>query len=257
MKQWWDGFLNRAGLHDESLRAGVSAPEEHAAARLKYAAHGSGKAEEFVVIGLGRFGTSVARTLVSYGHNVLAIDADINRVQDLSTTLPHVIQLDATNIDALRQAGVDAFDTGLVCIGTDFESNILAVVLLVRLGVKRVIAKARTRTQREILLRVGAAEVVLPEHEAGVRLGRKLAAGHFVDYLEVGQDVGVVELMAPPSLWGHTLAESQLRQRFGLTAMAIRRGDELIVSPTAAFRIEPDDILVVLGKIEDAERLSE
>jgi trk system potassium uptake protein TrkA len=257
MKQWWGEFLNRVGVHDEGEVASGSPPQANAAASLKYAAHTSGKSNEFVVIGLGRFGTSVARTLVSYGHNVLAIDADINRVQDLSTTLPHVIQLDATNIDALRQAGVDAFDTGLVCIGTDFESNLLATVLLLRLGVKRVIAKARTRTQREILLRVGAAEVILPEHEAGVRLARKLAAGHFIDYLEVSQDVGVVELLAPPSLWGHTLAESNLRQRFGLTAMAIRRGDELIVSPTAAFRIEPDDILVVLGKLDDAERLSE
>jgi trk system potassium uptake protein TrkA len=120
-----------------------------------------------------------------------------------------------------------------------------------------VITKARTRTQKEILLRVGADEVILPEHEAGVRLGRKLAAGHFIDYLEVSHDVGVVELLAPPSLWGHTLAESELRQRFGLNAMAVRRGDELIVGPSASFRIEANDILVVLGKIEDAERLNQ
>ncbi len=215
------------------------------------------KQDEFVVIGLGRFGTSVARTLLEYGHNVLAIDSDAGRVQGLSTSLPHVIQLDATNVDALRQAGVDAFDTGLVCIGTDFESNVLATVLLRRLGVKRVIAKARTRTQREILLRVGADEVILPEHEAGVRLARKLAAGHFIDYLEVSADVGIVELVAPPHFWGHTLAESELRQRYELTVVAVRRGDELLVSPSAAFRIEPNDILVVLGKLDDAERLNQ
>ena len=221
----------------------------------RYATHANPQAE-FVVIGLGRFGTSVAKTLVEYGHNVLAIDSDVHRVQDLSTSLPHVIQLDATNVDALRQAGVDAFDTGLVCIGTDFESNVLATVLLRRLGVKRVIAKARTRTQREILLRVGADEVILPEHEAGVRLARRLAAGHFIDYLEVSADVGVVELLAPPHFWGHTLAEMELRQRYGLTAVAVRRGEELLVSPSANFRVEAEDILVVLGKLEDAERLS-
>jgi len=210
---------------------------------------------EFVVIGLGRFGTSVATTLVEHGRSVLAIDSDQNRVQHLSTILPHVMALDATNVDALRQAGVEHFDTGLVCIGTDFESNLLAAVLLQQLGVKRVIAKARTRTQRDILLRVGADEVILPEHEAGIRLGRKLSAGHLVDYLEVSNDVGVVEILAPPSLWGRTLSESSLRQRFGLTVMAVRRGDDLIVSPSAKFRIEEHDLLVVLGRIEDAERL--
>lgn len=215
------------------------------------------KKDEFVVIGLGRFGTSVAKTLITYGYNVLAIDNEMSRVQELSTSLPHVLQLDATNVDALRQAGVESFDTGLVCIGTDFESNVLATVLLRRLGVKRVITKARTRTQKEILLRVGADEVILPEHEAGVRLARKLAAGNLIDYLEVSHDVGVVELVAPSSFWGKTLAESNLRQRYGLNAMAVRRGDELVVSPSASFRIEANDILVVLGKIEDAERLNQ
>lgn len=212
-------------------------------------------ANEFVVIGLGRFGTSVATTLVEHGRNVLAIDSDKDRVQHLSTILPHVVALDATNVDALRQAGVENFDTGLVCIGTDFESNLLAAVLLQQLGVKRVIAKARTRTQRDILLRVGTDEVILPEHEAGIRLGRKLSAGHLVDYLEVSNDVGVVEILAPPSLWGRSLSESSLRQRHGLTIMAVRRGEELIVSPSASFRIQERDLLVALGRIEDAERL--
>lgn len=214
------------------------------------------KKEEYVVIGLGRFGASVAVTLSAYDYNVLAIDEDKDRVQALSTTLPNILQLDATNIDALRQAGVDAFDTGIVCIGTDFESNILTTVLLRKLGVARVITKARTRTQRDILLQVGADEVVLPEHEAGVRLARRLAAGNVIDYLEVSKDVGVVELVAPPSFWGHTLAETDLRQRYGLNAMAVRRDDELIVIPSGSFRIEENDILVVLGKIEDAERLT-
>lgn len=210
---------------------------------------------EFVVIGLGRFGASVATTLVEHGRTVLAIDSNKERVQHLSAVLPHVVQMDATNIDALRQVGVENFDTGLVCIGVDFESNLLATVLLRQLGVKRIIAKARTRTQREILLKVGADEVILPEHEAGIRLGRRMAAGHLVDYLEVSEDVGVVELIAPPSLWGHSLSEASLRQRYGLNVMAIRRGDDLIVSPSANFRVEENDLIVVLGRIEDAERL--
>jgi trk system potassium uptake protein TrkA len=239
---------------DRSVRTADGVDVE---SRIKLRSGHRDKREEFVVIGLGRFGTSVATTLFGYGFNVLAIDNDMEAVQRLSTKLPHVLQLDATNIDALRQAGVDAFDTGVVCIGTDFESNLLTTVLLQRLGVERVIAKARTITQKEILERVGADEVVLPEHEAGVRLARRLAAGHFIDYLEVSGDVGVVELVAPPSLWDKTLSECNLRQRYGLTVMAVRRGAELVVSPTASFTIEEDDILVVLGKIDDAERLNQ
>ena len=252
----WARFLSHlnvlGGDREDSRRERTTA-----SAVIPYSESHDKAKEEFVVIGLGRFGTSVARTLLAYDYNVLAIDSDMARVQELSTSLPHVLQLDATNVDALRQAGVESFDTGLVCIGTDFESNVLATVLLRRLGVKRVITKARTRTQKEILLRVGADEVILPEHEAGVRLARKLAAGNLIDYLEVSHDVGVVELISPSYLWGKSLAESNLRQRFGLNVMAVRRGDELIVSPTAGFRIEANDILVVLGKIEDAERLNE
>lgn len=252
----WTRFLHQFSTRRAARDAARGAHGTVSAVLPHSEAHDKAK-PEFVVIGLGRFGAAVARALLDYGYNVLAIDSDMARVQALSTSLPHVLQLDATNVDALRQAGVEAFDTGLVCIGTDFESNVLATVLLRRLGVKRVITKARTRTQKEILLRVGADEVILPEHEAGVRLARKLAAGNLIDYLEVSHDVGVVELVAPASFWGKTLAESNLRQRYGLNAMAVHRGDELIVSPSGNFRIEADDILVVLGNIADAEKLNQ
>ncbi len=252
----WSGFLGRLGGQGGKKPTDDGHRVETVSAVLPRSETQSPRKEEYVVIGLGRFGASVAMTLASYGYNVLAIDEDMDRVQTLSTALPNIIQLDATNIDALRQAGVDAFDTGIVCIGTDFESNILTTVLLRRLGVNRVIAKARTRTQREILMQVGADEVVLPEHEAGVHLARRLAAGNVIDYLEVSKEVGVVELMAPPSFWGRTLAETDLRQRYGLNAMAVRRGDELIVIPSGSFEIMENDVLVVLGKIEDAERLT-
>ena len=232
---------------------GESKVDEHPAPRSPF--RRGRRDSEFVVIGLGRFGTAVATTLVEHGRTVLAIDSDRDRVQALSGQLPHVVQLDATNIDALRQVGVETFDTGLVCIGTDFENNLLATVLLRQLGVERVIAKALNVTQREILLKVGADEVILPEHEAGRRLGRKMAIDHLVDYLEVSKEVGVAELLAPPSTWDHTLSELSLRQRYELTVIAVRRGDDLIVSPSANSRIKEEDIVVVLGRIEDAERL--
>jgi len=209
----------------------------------------------FVIIGLGRFGSSVAETLVREGHDVLAIDGDADRVRHLSHTLPNVVQLDATDADALQEIGIESFDTGLVSIGTDFESNLLATVLLLRFGVRRVITKARTRTQKSILESVGAHEVILPEQEAGEHLGRRLAFKHIVEYLEIVDGVSVVEIKAPASLWNHSLTECNLRQRFNLTVIAVRRGADVIVNPAASFPIVEGDILVVVGQIVDAERL--
>lgn len=213
------------------------------------------KRREFVVIGLGRFGSSVAETLVKHGHDVLAIDISAERVEHLSNELPHVIQLDATNAEALKQIGIEQFDTGLVCISQNFENNLLATVLLLRAGVNRVITKVRTHTQKTILESVGAHEVILPEHEAGVHLGRRLSFGNFIDYLEIDENISVMELSAPNNICGYTLAECNLRQRIGLTVIAVRRGREVITNPGANFRIHPDDILVVIGSIENAERL--
>lgn len=210
---------------------------------------------EFIVIGLGRFGTSLAMTLNAYGHDVLVIDSDPKRVQQVSQVLPHVIQLDATNLEALREVGVEAFDTAVVCIGTDLESNLLATVSLRKLGVRRVIAKARTITQQDILLKVGADEVILPEHEAGVRLARKLAAVDFVDFMELTDDTGVVEIITPVQLVGKSLRETEIRQRYQLTIVAIRRGEQVVISPGANEVIQEGDILVVLGRTVDCERL--
>lgn len=215
----------------------------------------NGKRREFVVIGLGRFGSSVAETLVSYGHDVLGIDIDVERVQHLSHELPNVMQMDATNSDALRQIGIGQFETGLVCISGDFESNLLSTVLLLRFGVNRVITKARTRLQKTILEEVGAHEVILPEHEAGVHLGRRLAQQHFIDYLEIRDGISVVEMLAPDNLCGQTLVECNLRQKLGLNVIAVSRADRIIPNPQADFRIQKGDALLVIGRMEDAERL--
>lgn len=217
--------------------------------------NGSHRHNEFIIIGLGRFGTSLAMTLNAYGHDVLAIDSDMKRVQQVSQVLPHVIQLDATNIEALREAGAEGFDTGVVCIGTYFEANMLATVSLRKLGVRRVITKALTVTQQDILQRVGADEVILPEHEAGVRLGRRLSGINFVDFLELSDDKGVVEIVTPDYLVGKSLRDAEIRQRYGLAVIAIRRGDDVVISPRAEEIIQLNDILVVLGRIANCEKL--
>ncbi len=214
------------------------------------------KKQEFLIVGMGRFGASLARELIESGYDVLAIDSDFATVERRSAAIPNIVQLDSTNIDALREIGAESFDTAIVCIGTNFEANIMTTVSLQKLGVRYVIAKVRTRTQREILLRIGADEVILPEHEAGVRLARRIA-GNFVDYLEISPDMCLVEMIVPVRYIDHTLIEADLRRKYGLTVLAIRRGDAVISNPPADMKIEKGDELLVLGKIEDAERLSD
>lgn len=216
----------------------------------------SKKTREFLVVGLGRFGTSLARSLVHQGHDVLGIDMDYQRVQTLSSEIPNVIHINAANKAALEEIGAGEFDTGIVCIGTDFESNLMATVLLKQLGVPRVLAKVRTRIQREILLQLGVDEVILPEHEAGIRLARRLSAVGFVDYLELAPGMVLVELMAPHRFHGQSLRTANIRQRYGLTVLAIRRGDHIELNPAAEHIILPDDELLVAGRMDDAERLS-
>lgn len=228
----------------------VAAEEESSKVQL------SGKSNEFVIIGLGRFGSSLATTLHSRGHDVLAIDFDELLVQRLATHLPHVVQMDATNREGYMELGVGNFDTGVVCIGSDFESNILATVILRQLGVRRVICKARTRTQRDVLMKIGADEVILPEHEAGVRLGRKLSSTGFVDFMQVNKEIGVGEIIAPKNMVGRTLMQSNLREKWGLVAVAIQRADGVIVLPTAQEEIREGDILVLIGRPKDCDAIS-
>ncbi|PID84833.1 MAG: hypothetical protein CSB13_11135 [Chloroflexi bacterium] len=216
----------------------------------------NGRWREFVVIGMGRFGKSVAITLTELGHDVLAIDNNKERVQQLSTKLPNIIQLDATNAEGLRQVGIENFDTGLICMSGNFESSLLTTTLLLKFGVSRVICKARTHTQKTILETLGANKVILPEHQAGVHLGRQLATRHFIDFLEVNEDIGIIELEAPPRLFGKTLAQCELRKQMGLSVIAIDRNTNIIANPSADFKIETGDVLMVIGRIEDAEKLS-
>ena len=213
-------------------------------------------AKEFLIIGLGRFGAGLARTLLASGHEVLAVDNDFTVVELRAPEIPHVVQLDSTKIEALREIGAEHFDTAVVCIGSDFEANMLTTVSLKKLGVPQILAKARTRTQREILMQIGAEEVILPEHEAGVRLGRRLSGMGFINYLEVSPDFSIVDMLAPERYFGHTLAEADLRNKYGLTVIAIRRGEDMIVNPPANFKINAGDEFIVVGSMSDAERMT-
>ena len=189
--------------------------------------------KEFAVIGLGRFGTSLALTLMGQGFHVLGIDHDPEIVQRLSDQLTQAIALDSTDEDALLAIDITVFDTVVVAIGSHFESNLMTTVALKNLNVRHIVCKALTERQQVILLRVGADRVVLPEHEAGQRLAWVLAEPRVLDHLELGPGFSVAELRVPPSMLKQTLVETDMRRRYGINVLAVRRGSALTVSPPA------------------------
>ncbi len=208
---------------------------------------------EFAVIGLGRFGTSLALALAESGYSVLGIDHDADLAQRLVDELTQIVILDATDEDALREVDIASFDTVIVAIGADFESNLLTTVSLKHLGVRYVISKAVTNRQADILLRVGADEVIQPEYDAGRRLAEQLTVPAVLARLHLGPQHDIVELITPGSLVGKSLQELDLRRRMGVHVLLIKRDNDLIVSPAADTPLLESDLLVVVGSNEALE----
>ncbi|MCL6510955.1 MAG: TrkA family potassium uptake protein [Anaerolineae bacterium] len=211
---------------------------------------------EFAVIGLGRFGSSLARTLISRGAIVLGIDRSPELVQELADELTQAAVLDSTNEAALREVDITSFKTVIVAIGSNFEANLLTTVALRELGIPNIICKALNIRQRDILLKVGANRVVLPEYEAGHRLALELTIPGMLGQMDLGPGYAISEIKAPARITNTPLNRSDLR-KLNLHVLAVKRGDHLIVSPAQDFVPQPDDVLVVIGKSADIERCTE
>lgn len=211
---------------------------------------------EYAVIGLGRFGSSVARTLMSRGAVVLGIDRSPEIVQTMADELTQAVALDSTSDDALREIDITSFKTVVVAIGSNFEANLMTTAVLRDLGLNNIICKALNERQRDILLKIGAARVVLPEFDAGHRLAQELTMPGMIGQLDLGPGYTVGELKAPASLINQPLSQSALRN-LGISVLAVKRGDRLIVSPAVEFALQKDDVLVVVGTSQNIERCSE
>jgi trk system potassium uptake protein len=211
---------------------------------------------EYAVIGLGRFGSSLALTLVARGYTVVGIDRDRALVQQFADDLTQTVALDASDEDALRAVDIASFDTVVVAIGADFESNLMATVALKSLGVRRVVCKALSERQQTILLKVGADRVVLPEYEAGQRLAYSLTMPLLLDHLTLDANHTITEFRTPSSFVGRSLRQVDLRGRFAITLLAIKRNEEFLISPSADVVMQADDLLVVIGSNANLDRLA-
>lgn len=213
----------------------------------------------FVVIGLGRFGTAVATELCELGHEVLAIDASEEGVQQVADRVTHAVAGDARDPAVLRALGVRNYDCAIVAVGDDVGNSALITLNLKEIGVKRVICKAQSHVHRKVLEKIGADRVVFPEHEMGVKLAQGLSSSNVLNFIELSDDYGIVETKIPKSWSGKTIQELDVRARHKVTIIAVRRGEEeaLTVAPGASFRLESGDAVVILGRTEDINRLQE
>lgn len=203
--------------------------------------------KSYVVIGLGRFGNTLARQLCKLGAEVLAMDVHNDLVQQVAEDVTHAVVGDAQDKDVLRALGVRDFDCAIVAIGTDLAASVLTVMNLQELGVPYIICKAHDETHSRVLKKLGVDKVVIPEQENATRLARSLHSHNVLDYIELSEDYGILEIPAPKSWVGKTLKELNIRAKLGVNIIAVENNKKTNVSPAADYQIQQEDILVVLG----------
>lgn len=213
--------------------------------------------KQFVVIGLGRFGSSVATTLAKMGHEVLGIDSDEKRVNEHVGLIPHVVQADATDEQALKALGIRNFDIVVVAIGEHIQASIMATLIIKEMGVPMVVVKARNELHRKVLQKIGADKVIFPERDMGVRVAHNLISPNILDYIEFTDDYSLADISVPPWMVGKSLAELNIRARYGCNVIAIKSGRQINIAPRAEDRLQEGDVMVVIGHNDDLQRLEE
>lgn len=211
--------------------------------------------KQYAVIGLGRFGTSVARTLYESGNDVLAIDKDAEAVQEISDYVTHSVVIDATDESALANLGIRNFDVAVVAIGGNIQSSILATLLIKEAGVKYIVAKGNNELHAKVLYKTGADKVILPERDMGVRVAHNIVSSNILDYIELASDYSIMEIEALEKWVGKTLKELDIRKKYGINIIAIKTKEEINVSPSPDLKIADKDILIAIGKDKNLEKL--
>lgn len=203
--------------------------------------------KSFIVIGLGRFGSEAAKSLCRQGCEVLAIDTNGELVQQVSEDVTQAVVGDARDKEVLRALDAKSFDCGIVAIGDSLGDSVLATMNLKELGIPYIVCKASNETHKQVLTKLGADRVVIPEKENAIRLAKSLGSTNVLDYIELSEDYGIIETPAPEKWDGKSLMELNVRAKLGVNILAIKRDGEITVSPAADYRILIGDTLVVLG----------
>lgn len=203
--------------------------------------------KSFAVIGCGRFGASLAKTLHSLGHEVMAIDLDEEIVQSISDEVTHAVSVDVMDEAALKALGLSNFDVVVISIGSNLEASIMATIIAKELGAKELIAKASSEFQGKVLKRIGADRVIFPERDMGIRVAHNLVSTNILEFIELSPDYGIIEITALNSWIGKTLAQLELPAKHGINIIAVKRGASINITPESNFIIKENDSLVVIA----------
>ena len=211
--------------------------------------------KSYAVFGLGRYGLAVAKELVNHGAEVLAVDHDQTIVNSAIADIPFCKCADVTNAEVIDQLGIANIDVVIIAMANNLEASVLAVMLCKEAGVKTVIAKCANETNRKILTKVGADKVVFPESESGTRLAKNLLSSGFIDVIELSQDVSLIDLDVKPEWVGKTLVELNLRKKYTINVVAIRKDDMLQTNVDPTAKLESDMRLVVIINTAKLQKL--
>jgi trk system potassium uptake protein TrkA len=210
--------------------------------------------KEFAVIGLGRFGGSICRALSQQGMEVLAIDVDEDKVNEFSSIASHAVMGDTTDEMVLKSLGIRNFDHVIVAIGDNIQASILTTLILKELGVKHITVKAQNDYHEKVLSKIGADNIVHPERDMGQRIAHNIVSNNVLDYLELSDEHSIVEIIASKQINGYSLIDLDIRAKYGINIVAMKRGKEILVSPQASETIRQGDILIVIGADTDITR---
>lgn len=213
--------------------------------------------KEYMIIGCGRFGKAVAITLADLGHDVLVIDKDEDTINDISTKVTHAVVGDVMVEGTLESLGIHNIDECIVAMGSNFEASLMSTVVAKENNVKTVIVKVRDKIHGNIVKKVGADRVIIPEKDSGIRLAYNISTSNILDYIELSDDFSIMEIKSP-SLWvGKSLSELDIRNNFGVTVVAIKEEEinDININPKPSYVFQDTDIILVLGEYKKIESI--
>ncbi len=213
--------------------------------------------KNYVVIGCGRFGSSVAKTLYNLGHEVLAIDKNEENVQNIAEKVTHAVEADCTDENVLKSLGIRNFDVAVISIGSDIQSSIMTTLICKELGVPYVLCKAQNELQAKVLYKIGADRVVFPERDMGIKVAHNLVSQNVLEYIELDPNYSIAEIVTPLKWVGKNMKELNLRVSYGINVMAVKNGKHISLSPEADSVLKEGDILVVIGRNEQISKVEE
>lgn len=212
--------------------------------------------KSFVVLGCGRFGSSVAKNLYDFGYDVLVIDNDLDVINDIADNVTQAIKMDALDENALKSIGLHNYDVAIISFASQMETSIIATILIKEIGIPKIICKAKDELQGKVLTKIGADKIVYPERDMGEKLAYSLTSGNILDFIDLDPEYSIIEVAILDDWIGKTIIELNLRNKYGINIIAIKRKNSINISPMGKDMLLQNDILIILGKNSDLNKLS-